>query len=233
MQQMNPTQNIQNLNQTQPPQVTAVPTPTPAKQTVPTATQAPPQPAQTPQTTNAKVQPTSSGGKGAKGGAAGKSASKKRPHSDDVVEIQNPKAQPPSQAPPQAAATSAPARPPLNLTREQLTALSPTQRSQLEAHMKQQRQPRPQLSRIAAEENWNTTLPDQLKHWYNEMAKAVIPNSGPKDISTEDKAIMAQQLRESTDMLSRLDTLVQWLIKLPQQEKNVKALLSMVRDTTI
>ncbi|PCG88107.1 Mediator complex, subunit Med15 [Penicillium occitanis (nom. inval.)] len=28
-------------------------------------------------------------------------------------------------------------------------------------------------------------------------------------------------------MLSRLDTLVQWLIKLPQQEKNVKALLSM------
>ncbi|GAM39218.1 hypothetical protein TCE0_034r10578 [Talaromyces pinophilus] len=227
MQQMNPTQNIQNLNQTQPPQVTAVPTPTPAKQTVPAATQAPHQPAQTPQTTNAKVQPTSSGSKGAKGGAAGKSASKKRPHSDDVVEIQNPKAQPPSQAPPQAAATSAPARPPLNLTREQLAALSPTQRSQLEAHMKQQRQPRPQLSRIAAEENWNTTLPDQLKHWYNEMAKAVIPNSGPMDISAEDKAIMAQQLRESTDMLSRLDTLVQWLIKLPQQEKNVKALLSM------
>ncbi|EEA27541.1 hypothetical protein TMatcc_004156 [Talaromyces marneffei ATCC 18224] len=226
MQQMNQPQNIQNPNQTQPPQVTPVPTPAPVKQIVPPTTQAP-QPAQTPQTTNAKVQPTSTGGKGAKGGAAGKSTSKKRPHSDDVVEIQNPKAQPPSQAPAQSAVASAPARPPLNLTREQLAALSPTQRSQLEAHMKQQRQPRPQLSRIAAEENWNTTLPDQLKHWYNEMAKAVIPNSGPMDISAEDKAVMAQQLRESTDMLSRLDTLVQWLIKLPNQEKNVKALLSM------
>jgi hypothetical protein len=227
--QMNQAQNIQNLNQTQPPQATPVPTPPQAKQAVPPTTQAP-QPAQTPQTTNAKVQPTPTSGKGAKGGAAGKT-SKKRPHSDDVVEIQNPKAQPPSQVPPQAAATSAPARPPLNLTREQLAALSPTQRSQIEAHIKQQRQPRPQLSRVAAEENWNTTLPDQLKHWYNEMAKAVIPNSGPMDISAEDKAIMAQQLRESTDMLSRLDTLVQWLIKLPNQEKNVKALLSMVRGT--
>lgn len=232
MQQMNPAQNIQNLNQTQPAQVTPVPTPTLAKQVVPTTTQAP-QPVQTPQTTNAKVQPTSSGGKGAKGGAAGKPTSKKRPHSDEVVEIQNPKAQPPTQAPPQPATTSAPARPPLNLTREQLAALSPTPRNQFDAHLKTQRPPRPQLSRIAAEENWNTSLPDQLKHWYNEMAKAVIPNSGPMDISAEDKAIMAQQLRDSTEMLSRLDTLVQWLFKLPNQEKNVKALLSMVRDTAL
>jgi hypothetical protein len=39
---------------------------------------------------------------------------------------------------------------------------------------------------------------------------------------------MSQQLRDSLDVLGRLDTLVQWFAKMPGQEKNVRNLLAMV-----
>ncbi|EED20002.1 conserved hypothetical protein [Talaromyces stipitatus ATCC 10500] len=209
-------------NQAQPPQTIPMPAQVPNKQMVPPTTQAA-QPAQTPQMANAKVQPTPTGAKVAKGGAAGKTASKKRPHSDDVIEIQNPKAQPP-QVSPQAVAASVLARPPANVAREQLAGSS--QRPQPEPQP-QQRQTRLQISRTAAEENWNNALPDQQKIWYHDMSKSIISNAAPKDISAEDKRVMAKQLQDSTDMLSRLDTLVQWFIKLSNYERNIKHLFSM------
>ncbi|OKL60313.1 hypothetical protein UA08_04131 [Talaromyces atroroseus] len=222
--------NPQQLSQAQSAQQAPVPNPASTKPMVPPlppATQAPQQ-TQPSQTANVKPQQTPVGGKNVKATATSKTTSKKRPHSDEVIEIQNPKSQPTIRAPtPQPTTTSsaAPTRPPASLTSQQLAALSPQHRTQLEAHMK--RQSRPPLSRAAAEENWNNNLPEQLKNWYNEMAKAVIANAGPLDISAEDKALMGQQLRESTDMLSRMDSLVHWMVMMPNQEKHVKMLLSI------
>lgn len=205
----------------------------PAQPKQPPSSQPPPQTPQSNQQAqtaqaggaNAQAQGAIAAGKNTKAAAA-KTTSKKRPHGDEAVDVQNSKTQPASQpltTQPSTTAT-APARPPLPFTREQLAAMTPQQRAQLEAQMR--RQQRPQIKKAAAEEAWNH-LPDKLKHLYTEMAKNT-PAPEAVTVSPEDKATMARQLWESTDMLGRLDTLVQWLAKIPGQEKNVKVLFSMV-----
>jgi hypothetical protein len=124
--------------------------------------------------------------------------------------------------PPMAAPAGA-ARQPFPFTKEQLASMPPQQRAQIEAQMK--RIPRTPLSRAVTEENWNKNLPDAFKNWYNEMSK-VFPQESPK-LSPEEKSAMAQQLRDSVEMLSRLDTLVQFLIKV-QKEPAIKTLFSWV-----
>ncbi|CRG85849.1 Cell surface glycoprotein 1 [Talaromyces islandicus] len=167
--------------------------------------------------------PTSTTGRNAKAGAGAKTT-RKRPAPDDVIEVQNPKAHPVPQAAigqPPMAQTAGAARPPFSFTKEQIASMPPQQRAQIEAQIK--RMARPQLTRAVAEENWNKNLPDAFKNWYNEMSK-VFPQESPK-VSPEERAAMAQQLRESVDMLSRLDTLVQFLIK-AQKEAAIKTLFS-------
>ena len=116
-------------------------------------------------------------------------------------------------------------------TREQLAAMTPQQRAQFEAHLRRQQSQQPQgrvpISRAHAEEQWNK-LPEKLKQLYNEIARNTPPGE-PVSITPEQKATMAQQLREITDYLSKMDNLIQFLAtKIPGQEKNVHSLLSMV-----
>lgn len=208
----------QALNQGQPAQQPQQQQQAPAPQTTPQMKKQQPVPQQTPQA-NAKSQATAAG-KNVKVSPA-KAASKKRPSSDEVTEVPPPKAQPVSQAP-TAQVTAATARP--NITREQLAAMTPQQRAQLEAHMR--RQTRAPITKAAAEEAWSH-LPEKLRHLYGEISKNA-PAPEPVNVLPEQKAIMAQQLRDCTDMLGRMDTLVQWFAKIPGQEKNVRSLLGMV-----
>ncbi|PIG79369.1 hypothetical protein AARAC_010947 [Aspergillus arachidicola] len=167
-------------------------------------------------------------GKGVKGPAA-KQPSKRKMPNEESADAQNTPAQKSAQpATSQGLSGSTPARPNMPFTREQLVNMTPQQRAQLEAHIRRQQsqnQTRAPISRTAAEEQWNN-LPDKIKQWYNEIL-ANAPSNDPISVQPEQKAQMSQQLRECTDMLGRMDTLVQWFSKIPNQEKNVKSLLAM------
>ena len=208
--------------------------PVPAVQPVPQMKQQHPQaPQSTPQVANVKPQ-AGAATKGAKG-AAGKQASKKRPSTDDTTEARataTPQMSQPVAVP--GAPGTAPQRPGLPFTPEQLAQMTPQQRAQVEAHMRrQQSQSRGQvLSRAAADEAWNRNLPPQVMEVYNDIAKNA-PPAKPIPVSPEQKAAMTKQLREALDVLGRLDALVQWFAKMQGQEKNVKNLLAMVSSPLI
>ncbi|KAG0158906.1 hypothetical protein PDIDSM_6426 [Penicillium digitatum] len=189
--------------------------------------QHPQAPQSTPQAASAKPQ-SGAAAKGAKI-TTGKQASKKRPGTDDLTEARptaTPQMSQPVAAP--GAPGSAPQRPGIPLTQEQLAQMTPQQRAQVEAHMRrQQSQNRGQvLSRAAADDAWNRNLPPQVMEVYNDIAKNA-PPAKPMPVSPEQKAAMAKQLREALDVLGRLDALVQWFAKMQGQEKNVKNLLAM------
>lgn len=172
---------------------------------------------------NAKTQ-TGPAGKGAKAPTA-KQASKKRPSADDTAN--NQATATPQQAQTALPASTGPAKPGLPLTQDQM---SPQQRLQVEAQMRRQQQTQlrgPTLSRAAAENAWNTNLPPKVMEVYNEIARNA-PSSKPVPISPEQKAIMTQQLRDSLDVLGRLDVLVlHGFPKMQGQEKNIRNLLAM------
>ncbi|KAL6234382.1 hypothetical protein BDW75DRAFT_164369 [Aspergillus navahoensis] len=121
---------------------------------------------------------------------------------------------------------TAPSRPIMPFTREQLAAMTPQQRMQIEAHLRrQQGQARGTLSRAAAEKAWNN-LPESIRHMYNELGKN-LPEDKPVAVTPEQRAAMSQQLRDCTDYLGRMDALVQFVAKVPGQEKNLRSLLGM------
>ena len=219
-----------NAQPGQPGQPAAQP-PVPAAMPVPQAKPQPPQPQQPQATTVTQAAAAKNQtGAAAKGGkaAAGKQASKKRPNTDDAAPATTTQISQPTPVP--GAQVTAPPRPGLpQFTQEQLAQMTPQQRAQLEAHMRrQQQQPRGQvLSRAAADEAWNRNLPPQIMEVYNEIAKSA-PPAEPKKLTPEQKAAMTKQLRESLDVLGRLDALVQWFAKMKGQEVNVKNLLAMV-----
>ncbi|KAK1141113.1 hypothetical protein N8T08_009389 [Aspergillus melleus] len=219
-------QQVQQGQPNQPaqqPPVTA-PMSTPQIKQEPQAPQATSQPAQPAQPIKA---PTAASGKGAKGPVA-KPPPKRKMQQEEPTEPQNPAAAQTSTQPPapQGVAAPASARPNVPLTREQLAAMTPQQRAQLEAHVRrQQGQGRVPITRVAAEEAWNN-LPEKIRQLYNEAARQA-PLAEPVAITPEQKAAMTQQLRECTDMLGRMDALVQWFMKVPGQEKCVRSLLVM------
>lgn len=195
-----------------------------APQAVP---QAKPQMPQLTEPANAKAQ-TGAAAKGAKA-STGKQASKKRPNVDDTAEARA--AATPQQPQAAAPATAAgPSRPGLPVSQEQFNQMSPQQRLQVEAHMRRQQQSQlrgPVINRAAAEAAWNNNLPPKVLEVYNEIGKNA-PSSQPVAVSAEQKVIMTQQLRESLDVLGRLDVLVlHGFPKMQGQEKNVKNLLAM------
>lgn len=185
-----------------------------------------PQPAQqTPQANQqaqaAKAQNTTPG-KGPTKGSAAKQPPKRKSNAEESLEGQSPA----NLMPAQTAASQLPsvpgaARPNFNFTREQL---APQQRAQAEAYIR--RQQSQDRSRASAEEAWNN-LPDHIRQLYNDISRTA-PIGDPIPLAPEQKAIMSQQLRDCTDMLGRLDTLVQWFAKVPNQEQNVRGLLAMV-----
>ncbi|KAL4919298.1 hypothetical protein BDW62DRAFT_43135 [Aspergillus aurantiobrunneus] len=121
---------------------------------------------------------------------------------------------------------TAPPRPTMPFTREQLASMTPQQRAQIEAHLRrQQGQTRGTVNRAAAEDAWNN-LPEKIRHLYNELAKNA-PREQAIAVTPEQRATMNQQLRDCTDYLGRLDALVQFISKIPGQEKNVRSLLGM------
>lgn len=121
-----------------------------------------------------------------------------------------------------------PSRPPMPFSREQLAAMTPQQRAQIELHIRrqQQGQTRGTINRAAAEDAWNN-LPDKLRHLYNDIAKNAPPEQAIA-VTPEQRATMNQQLRDCTDYLGRMDALVQFISKVPNQDKNVQSLLGMV-----
>lgn len=121
-----------------------------------------------------------------------------------------------------------PTRPPMPFSREQLGAMTPQQRAQIELHIRrqQQGQTRGTINRAAAEDSWNN-LPDKLRHLYNDIAKNAPPEQAIA-VTPEQRATMNQQLRDCTDYLGRMDALVQFISKVPNQDKNVQSLLGMV-----
>ena len=191
------------------------------------------QTAQQPQqnsTTKAQAQSVPSG-KNAKGPVAKQAQKRKLPHDESTESQPTPEQKPAPPAPSQAGATPTQAKANMLFTREQLAAMTPQQRAQFEAHLRRQQSQQPQgrvpISRAHAEEQWNK-LPEKLKQLYNEIARNTPPGE-PVSITPEQKATMAQQLREITDYLSKMDNLIQFLAtKIPGQEKNVHSLLSMV-----
>lgn len=207
--------------QSQQPPVSVPQSAPPAKQ----QTQPQPQAAQSgPQEQATKGQGS---GKGAKG--PGKQPPKRKSNNDEIDEAASTSAQKMSQAPgSQNIPASGPPRPNMPFSREQIAAMPPQQRAQMEAYMrKQQGQSRAPISKASADQAWNN-LPEKIKQLYNDIAKNVQAGE-PVPIAAEQKAAMVQQLRECTDMLGRMDTLVQWFAKIPGQEKNVRSLLAMVR----
>ncbi|KAL2866709.1 uncharacterized protein BJX67DRAFT_381641 [Aspergillus lucknowensis] len=121
---------------------------------------------------------------------------------------------------------TAPTRSVLPFTREQLAAMTPQQRAQIEAHIRrQQGQSRGAINRAAAEDAWNN-LPEKIRHSYNELAKNAPPEQ-PIPVTPDQRATMNQQLRDCTDYLGRMDALVQFMSKIPGHEKNVRNLLGM------
>ncbi|KAK2765523.1 hypothetical protein FQN54_008377 [Arachnomyces sp. PD_36] len=191
---------------------------------------------QTPKTAAAKPQPPATGKNArAQNAKPPQKNNLKRPNSDDVVEVQNPDRQQATQHP--ATATNSQATQPTTApaaakpgipqyTREQLAAMTSQQRAQIEAHIRrQQAQTKQQVTKANAEEAWSR-LPDNIKKIYAGM----VQNSTklePVSMTPEQRTSMAQQLRESTDMLSRMDALVQFWARVPGHEKSVHALLSM------
>ena len=184
------------------------------------------QPPQTPQ--SAKPPQSATPGKGTKGvGAAPKQPAKRKSTNEHPMEAQNSSGPIPAQpAIPQGAAVPGAPRP------NPPFAMTPQQRLQFEAHLRrqqgQQQGQQPRISsRASAEEAWNN-LPDNVKQLYNDISRTV-PVGEPIPFTPEQKAAMAPQFRECTELLSRMDTLVNWFVQLPNQERIVRSLLGMVR----
>lgn len=109
-----------------------------------------------------------------------------------------------------------------------VAAMSAQQRAQLEAHLRRQQQgpPKQTITKVVADDAW-AHLPEHIKRIYAEEVRldsAVIPVA----ITQEQKAKMAQQLRDSTDMLGRMDALIKWVARLADQDRTLRMLLQMV-----
>ena len=226
--------NTQPVQPGQPGQQTAQ-HPTPAALPVP---QPKPQPPQTQQAQlNAALQAKNQSTANAKGAKAppAKQVPKKRPSTDESAEARPSTTPQMTQSTPvPGAQATAPTRPGLPITQDQLSQMTPQQRAQFELHLRrQQQQARGQvLSRAAAEEAWSRNLPPQVMEIYEDIAKNA-PPAKPIPASPEQKAAMTKQLREALDVLGRLDALVQWFAKMPGQDKNVKNLLAMVSQYSV
>lgn len=181
---------------------------------------------QGPQNGTAKAQATVAG-KGNKASVT-KQAPKRKLPNEEPTEAQTTPIQKSTQpVASQGGPVPVPNRPNMFFTREQLAAMTPQQRAQLELHLRrQQAQGRGSISRTSAEDAWNN-LPERIRMMYDEIAKTA-PPAEPVTITPEQKASMSQQLRDSTDYLGRMDALVQFIAKIPGQERNVRSLLAMV-----
>ncbi|KAI1964793.1 hypothetical protein LOZ58_001483 [Ophidiomyces ophidiicola] len=127
--------------------------------------------------------------------------------------------QPPQATPPQPVPLTQP-------TREQLASMTAQHRAQWETHMRRQKsQTRQGITKEAADEAW-ARLPDHLKQIYAEVVRNDSATT-PVPMATDRKASVGQSLRDNTDMLSRMDALVQWVSKYPNQQRPLRTLLQM------
>ncbi|KAJ5294725.1 hypothetical protein PENANT_c014G02265 [Penicillium antarcticum] len=201
--------------------------PFPSGQAIPQPKPQPPQQTQPPADPQSLVKAQAAANAKSAKAVAGKPASKKRPSTDDTPDDRNMATPQQNQTVMPSGTGAGPTRSGMPFTPEQLAQMTPQQRAQVDAHMWRQQQAQPKvLSRVAAEEAWNKNLPPQVMEVYNEISKAA-PPAKPLPISPEDKVLMTNQLRDSLQVLGRLDTLVQWYAKVPGQEKNVRNLLAM------
>ncbi|KAJ5085737.1 hypothetical protein N7532_010508 [Penicillium argentinense] len=191
-------------------------------------------------TSGAKPQAGPAGGKGPRATPAAAAAKqnqnqnpRKRPSTDEtgaaVAAATTSVASSAQQPQPATTPANAP-RPNMAFPNEQFATMNPQQRMQVEAHMRRQQQSQfrgPVLNRAAAEEAWNNNLPPKIMEYYNEISKNV-PMSQPLPIPPDQKAAMTQLLRDSLDVLGRLDLLVMHAFgKMQGHEKNVRNLLAM------
>ncbi|KAL4792411.1 hypothetical protein BDV19DRAFT_251406 [Aspergillus venezuelensis] len=219
-------QNQQSQAQSQPP--VSVPPTVPHVKTEPQGQHQPPQ--QNIQTQMAKAQ-AAAAAKPAKAPATKQTpptSKRKVPNEESAVTQVSPVQSSTQPAASQGLPATAPPRPNMQITREQLASMNPQQRAQFEAQLqmrRQQGQARGPVNRAAAEDAWNN-LPESIRHLYNELAKNA-PADNPVAVTDEQRATMNQQLRDCTDYLGRMDALVQFINKIPGHEKNVRSLLGM------
>lgn len=88
--------------------------------------------------------------------------------------------------------------------------------------MRRQRIP----NKAAAEEAWNN-LPEKIKMLYANVESRV-PSSPVVSMTPQQKETADRLLYDSTDVLSRMDTLAQWFVQVPNQEKVIPTLFAMV-----
>ena len=93
----------------------------------------------------------------------------------------------------------------------------------------QQASNRQPIPKATAEENWSR-LPDNVHRLYEEAARDHAAKVPTVTLTPDQKNHMAQQLRACTDMLSRMDVLVNWVAKFPGHEKTLNGLVRMVRE---
>ncbi|KAK2738194.1 hypothetical protein FQN57_007169 [Myotisia sp. PD_48] len=148
----------------------------------------------------------------------------KRPSPSDA-EVKNGAAEPQlAQAGPQLGTNAGMSQP----TAAQIAAMSPQQKARYEALLRQSQQPaqpRQPVTREMAETSW-ALLPEHIKKIYDEIVRHDSSNV-PIPMPPEHKAAMSQQLRDSTDMLGRMDALVRWVSGFREQEKSLRTLLQM------
>lgn len=154
----------------------------------------------------------------------------KRPNNDEVVDLVNSKPQPQAPAPIQPPGVNAAAASSAPTLREQLAAMPPQQKAHIEAQIRRQKgqTPRQPITKIAAEEVWSH-LPEEIKKIYDELVKNDTAVAPPVQVTNEQRIQMSQQLRDSTDMIGRMDALVRWVSERPGGQENLlRALLHIV-----
>jgi hypothetical protein len=106
-------------------------------------------------------------------------------------------------------------------------AMAAQQKAQSNAQMQRQpSQPRQPISKATAEEAWSRVLPENLRQMYAEYARTEM--STPVNITPAQRAVMAQQLLSSIDLISHMEALVMWISRMPDQDKLIAQLLRMV-----
>ena len=132
-------------------------------------------------------------------------------------------------------------QPRVQITREQWAAMTPQQRvmwhNNLRQQQSQQQQPQQQQqqqqgqarrppSKAVAEEAWNR-LPDNIRARY----AAIVQKDSqalPVALTSTEKGEMAKLLRESVEILGRMDTLVAWMLKTGIPDEHLHTILNIV-----
>lgn len=147
----------------------------------------------------------------------------KRSSRDDVVEVPNPNnSQVPQNQPPPVAGQAQPRQAIPSISKEQLAHMTPEQRSKFEALFRQRQLMQQGPGSSAASD-------DRYRQLYQEAIKDT-PRGPPVPMLPETRANMAKRLRDTVEMLSRMDGSLNMYLKAGGDVKWVKTLMCSVSE---